>query len=155
MTTTHLVSLPSVTCTLHLHPSLLISTPHSSHSHLHPSLLTQSLAPLTPHTVTSTHHSSHSHLHPSFLSSHSHFHPLTITSTPPSSPHTQVDVTDRDVDGKTALHWAAECGKGSVGRCVQLLVKRQRDLVEAKARHACVPWSLVNMNTVEVEYVHA
>jgi len=97
------------------------------HGILHPSLLTQSLPPLTPHTVTST---------------------------PPSSPHTQVDVTDRDVDGKTALHWAAECGEGSGGRCVQLLVKRQRDLMKAKARHACtctfvyvhVQWSLVNMN---------
>ena len=159
MTTTHLVSLPSVTCTLHsqLHPSLLTvspapftvtSTNHSSHSHLHPSLLTQSPAPLTPHTVTST---SHSHLRPSFLPSHSHLHLssphtitstppsslLTVTSTPPSSPHTQVDVTDRDVDGKTVLHWAVECGEGSGGRCVQLLAKRQRDLVEAKARPAC------------------
>ena len=53
MTTTHLVSLLSVTCTLH--------------SHLHPSLLTQSPAPLIPRTVTSTHHSSHSHFHPSLL----------------------------------------------------------------------------------------
>ena len=73
MTTTHLVSLPSVTCTLHLHPSLLTQSPPS----------------LTPHTVTSIPHSSHSHLHPSLLTqSPPPIIPHTVTSTPPSSPHT-------------------------------------------------------------------
>ena len=122
----------SVTCTphfshIHLHFSLLPSL-----SHLHPSLLTQSLPLLTPHTVTSTPPSS-----PHTVTSTPPSSPNTVTSTPPSSPRTQVDITDCDMDGKTALHWAAECGEESGGRCVQLLVERQRDLVEAKARHAC------------------
>ena len=67
-----------------------------------------------------------------------------------------MDVTDRDVDGKTALHWAVECGEGIGGRSVQLLVKRQRDLVEAKARPACACTLtfVYRVLTVEVKYMY-
>jgi len=44
----------------------------------------------------------------------------------------QVDTLSRDAEGKSCLHWAAESLHPSAPNCVQLLCKKQKELIDAQ-----------------------
>jgi ankyrin repeat protein len=51
----------------------------------------------------------------------------------------KVNGGDRDVEGKTALHWAAQCTQDGGSSCVQMLLKKHKDLIEAKDTYGLTP----------------
>ncbi len=77
------------------------------------------------HTRAHTHARTHTHAH-----THTHKHTHT---------HTQVNVLLQDAEGKTCLHWCAESIYPEAAQCVQLICKKQRELVGARDSYQRTP----------------